>query len=166
MPNTASGFTEIYIRGIGNDIYSGADPSVATFVDDVPHIWGSSSDSLLDVERVEVLKGAQGGLYGRNATGGVVNVITRQPNTEKLEANSLLDYGEKSTLRAASYPNLPVNDRIAVNVAGERDHQNAYMPNYSPASLYTPAMFPSGSSIGGSPQATANLLNSFHVPWV
>ena len=120
LPNTASGFTEIFIRGIGNDIYTGADPSVATFVDDVPHIWGSSSDSLLDVERVEVLKGAQGGLYGRNATGGVVNVITRQPNTDQFEGNSLLDYGEKSTVRIGTYLNLPLNDRIAVSVAGER----------------------------------------------
>src|SRR3546814_1112574 len=69
-----------YIRGIGNAIFLGADPSVATFVDDVPQIYGAMIDSLSDVERIEVLKGAQGGLYGRNATAGVINIITRKPS--------------------------------------------------------------------------------------
>src|SRR3546814_6270769 len=50
------GFIQPYIRGIGNAIFLGADPSVATFVDDVPQIYGAMIDSLSDVERIEVLK--------------------------------------------------------------------------------------------------------------
>src|SRR5262249_16149564 len=74
LPTTGSGYTQIFIRGVGNSVFVGADPSVATYIDDVPRIYGSMVNQLIDVERVEVLKGAQGGLYGRNATGGVVNI--------------------------------------------------------------------------------------------
>jgi iron complex outermembrane receptor protein len=71
-------------------VFVGPDPSVATYVDDVPRIWGSMPDNLmtLDTGRVEILKGAQGGLYGRNATGGVVNVVTRQPSTDTAASGS------------------------------------------------------------------------------
>src|SRR3546814_1906867 len=82
------GFIQPYIRGIGNAIFLGADPSVATFVDDVPQIYGAMIDSLSDVERIEVLKGAQGGLYGRNATAGVINIITRKPSMNGLDRKS------------------------------------------------------------------------------
>ena len=65
----SSAYTQIFIRGIGNNIFVGADPSVATYVDDVPVVWGQMPNQFIDLQRVEVLKGAQGGLYGRNATG-------------------------------------------------------------------------------------------------
>src|SRR5579859_7243892 len=93
LPTMGSGYTQIFIRGIGNSVFVGADPSVATYIDDVPRIYGSMVNQLIDVDRVEVLKGAQGGLYGRNATGGVVNVVTRQPQTNTLTATGLIDYG-------------------------------------------------------------------------
>jgi iron complex outermembrane receptor protein len=162
---SASGFTEIYMRGIGNGVVSGADPSVATFIDDVPRIWGSSNDSLLNVERVEVLKGAQGGLYGRNATGGVINVITRKPTTDAFSGNALLDYGEFGTVRAAGFVNIPVNDNIAFNLSYERDDHGAYISNNVPNDPYTPAMFPAMTSVGTAAQ-TAAFLNStvFHRP--
>jgi iron complex outermembrane recepter protein len=163
--SSGSGFTEIYMRGIGNGVVSGADPSVATFIDDVPRIWGSSNDSLLNVERVEVLKGAQGGLYGRNATGGVINVITRKPTTDGFSGDALIDYGEDATFRAAGFVNLPVNDNIAFNLSYERDSHNAYISNNVPNDPYTPAMFPAMTSIGTAAQ-TAAFLNStvFHRP--
>jgi iron complex outermembrane receptor protein len=165
LASTASGFTEIYIRGIGNNIVNGADPSVATFIDDVPHIWGSSTDSLIDVERVEVLKGAQGGLYGRNATGGVLNIVTRQPELDKFSSEWLVDGGQKSTFRGAGYVNVPLNDILAFNLSIERDSHDAYSPNNVPNDPYTPAMFPGNTSLG-TPQATANYLNGtiFHRP--
>ena len=78
----SNGYTQVFIRGVGNAIFVGADPSVATFIDDVPRIYGSMVNNFVDVDRVEVLKGAQGGLYGRNATGGVINIITKQPSTD------------------------------------------------------------------------------------
>jgi iron complex outermembrane receptor protein len=90
----STGYQQIFIRGVGNALFVGADPSVATFIDDVPRIWGSLINDFADVERVEVLKGAQGGLYGRNATGGVMNIITRQPSTDRFQAKALVSYGE------------------------------------------------------------------------
>lgn len=164
VPTTGSGFTQIYIRGIGNNIYVGADPSVATFVDDVPRIWGTMNENFVNVSRVEILKGAQGGLYGRNATGGVVNIITRQPSTDKFEGNALASYGEKNTFRAAGYVNVPVSDKIALAVAAERDSHDAYVRNTATSNPYTAAMFPAGSFLGTPAQTAAYFNSSVHPP--
>jgi iron complex outermembrane receptor protein len=80
--NTAS--AEIYIRGIGsNNIGAGSDPDVTTQVDGVyiARPSGQLTD-FLDVDRIEVLRGPQGTLYGRNAVGGTINVISRKPSNE------------------------------------------------------------------------------------
>ena len=155
-----SGYTQVFIRGVGNVILVGADPSVATFIDDVPRIYGSMVNNFVDVERVEVLKGAQGGLYGRNATGGVINIVTRQPRTDETSANFRLSYGERNTIEAAGYVNIPiVTDRIALSLAGERRVHDAYLPNLASPAPYSAQMFPAGSFLG-TPQQTAAFFNS------
>jgi iron complex outermembrane recepter protein len=166
LPATNSGFTQIFIRGIGNSIQTGADPSVATFVDDVPRIYGSMADNLVDVERVEILKGAQGGLYGRNSTGGVVNVITRKPSTDEVKGNIRASYGQKRTFRLAAYINLPISEKIALSISGERDSHGPYVKNIARANPYSAANFPSGSParFGTTPQATADFFNAFVKP--
>jgi iron complex outermembrane receptor protein len=163
----SNGYTQIFIRGVGNSIFVGADPSVATFIDDVPRIYGSMVNNFVDVERVEVLKGAQGGLYGRNATGGVVNIITKQPTTEEVKADMRVTYGEKRTFQASGYINIPVNDKIAISFAGERRSHGAYIPNNASPAPYTAAMFPNGGSAfpgvptnGFTPAQTAAYFNS------
>jgi iron complex outermembrane receptor protein len=158
LPNTNSGFTQIFIRGVGNSLFVGADPSVATFVDDVPRIYGSMADNLVDVERIEVLKGAQGGLYGRNSTGGVVNVVTRNPSLQDVSGELRASYGEKNSLQAVGYLNVPLSSSIAVSLSAERDSHDGYVKNIARSPLYTAAMFPSGSTFG-SPQATAAFFN-------
>jgi iron complex outermembrane recepter protein len=163
-----AGSTEIYIRGVGNNVDIGADPSIALFVDDVPRIFGQMFNQFADVERIEVLKGAQGGLYGRNATGGVINVITRQPNTDKEEGTAEVSYGQKNTLTYSAFLNTPINDKIAWSVSFERDSHDPYVANvYATKNPYTAAMFPSGAylpSAGGyvpsTPAQTANFFNS------
>jgi iron complex outermembrane receptor protein len=152
-------FVNVYIRGVGNDILIGADPSVAIFVDDVPRITGLLFNQFADTERVEVLKGAQGGLYGRNATGGVINVVTRQPSTERMSAEARLSYGEHSTLSASAYANMPLGDKAALSVAIQRDYHRPYVKNVAFAAPYTAAMFPSGSFLGA-PAQTAAYFNS------
>jgi iron complex outermembrane recepter protein len=143
LPLNGVGYTQIYLRGIGNNLFVGADPSVVTNIDDVPRIYGSMVNNFVNVDRVEVLKGAQGGLYGRNATGGVVNIITRQPsNTEEVDAR--VDYGTKHTLEAALYANVPINDVIAWNVSFQRDSHDYYVKNLLGRNPLTPAMFPNG----------------------
>lgn len=82
----AGGTTQTYLRGIGTSITQvNADPSVATYIDGVYISLATvTSVKLSDIESVEVLKGPQGTLYGRNATGGAVSITTRTP-TNKLE---------------------------------------------------------------------------------
>ena len=75
------GVTRIFIRGIGlNSFSSGADPSIAFYADGV-YVGRptAQASSFYDVQRIEVLRGPQGALYGRNATGGAVNVLTQAP---------------------------------------------------------------------------------------
>ena len=76
-------FTQPYLRGVGKRSTLGVENSVATYVDGV--YLASSISALLDlrgIERVEVLNGPQGTLFGRNATGGVIQVVTRDPSPE------------------------------------------------------------------------------------
>ena len=101
------GYTQIYLRGIGNNIFVGADPSVLTNIDDVPRIYGSMVNNFVNVDRIEVLKGAQGGLYGRNATGGVVNIITRQPGDTRGGRCAPLLWHEEYAYRLRCTPTCP-----------------------------------------------------------
>lgn len=137
ISQSGTGYTQLFIRGIGNIIYVGADPSVATFIDDVPRPYGSLVDNFINVDRVEVLKGAQGGLYGRNATGGVVNIITRQPS-DKPEMAANITAGEFQTIEVAGYANLPIGDRVAVNISGMRRIHDPYLENLARPNPYPP----------------------------
>ncbi|MEX2371823.1 MAG: TonB-dependent receptor plug domain-containing protein [Bacteroidales bacterium] len=78
MPDYGSKLTSpVYIRGIGSRINS---PSVGLYVDNVPYFEKASYDfDFFNVERIEILKGPQGTLYGRNAMGGIINIVTRSP---------------------------------------------------------------------------------------
>lgn len=159
VPNTGSGFTQIFIRGIGNSIFVGADPSVATFIDDVPRIYGTMAHNFVDVERVEVLKGAQGGLYGRNATGGVVNIVTRKPDFKAFAGEGRVSYGERNSLRGSAFLNIPISEAIAFSLSSERVKHNAYVTNIASATPYAASMFPLNTAFG-TPQQTADFLNA------
>src|SRR5579872_878140 len=123
-----TGYTQVYIRGIGNGVFVGADPSIATFIDDVPHVYGSLVEDLVNVDRVEILKGAQGGLYGRNASGGVINIITKQPS-DKFSALVRATGAKYGTLQASAYVNMPLSDRIAWNFSITRNRHDPYLKN-------------------------------------
>jgi iron complex outermembrane recepter protein len=165
LPLNGVGYTQIYLRGIGNNLFVGADPSVVTNIDDVPRIYGSMVNDFVNVDRVEVLKGAQGGLYGRNATGGVVNIITRQPGDTE-EADARLSYGTHNSVEAALYANVPINDVVAWNVAFQRDSHGNYVNNLLGRDPLTPSMFPDGGgpvlgTVGVvTPAQTAAFFNS------
>ncbi|MEJ2457267.1 MAG: TonB-dependent receptor plug domain-containing protein [Novosphingobium sp.] len=110
-----SGFATPYLRGIGSDIASvNSDPSVATYVDGV-YLANNASTvvSLLGVERIEVLLGPQGTLYGKNALGGAINVVTRTP-TARTEGQIQVTGGNYDRLEANGY----VSGRIAGNLYG------------------------------------------------
>jgi len=116
----------MFIRGVGqNDVQVTQDPSVALYMDGV--YIGSSVGTAFetaDIERVEVLRGPQGTLYGRNATGGAVNLVTARASTDEFYFRQRLVGGNLDTFRSRSILNLPVTDSVAVKLAyaySERD---------------------------------------------
>ena len=83
----------------------------------------------VDVERIEVLRGPQGTLYGRNTFGGTINIITNEPSFESLEYNVSGLFGAYSRYRVEGMLNLPVGDTFAVRLAGLSDTHDGYIEN-------------------------------------
>ena len=123
----ALGVAKIYLRGIGlNDQTSGIDPSVALHVDGaVINDPTAHFTSLFDLERVEVLRGPQGILYGRNATGGSVNLITAKP-TDELEGYGRFTYGDYNQVVAEGAVSGPLFDRVSGRVAFRGNWRDGY----------------------------------------
>ena len=121
----------IEIRGIGTQAVSVAtDPAVAVAFNDIPFIRNHFFEQeFYDVNQVEVLRGPQGTLYGRNATAGVVNVITAKP-TDQFEAMASADFGNYHNRRYEGMVNIPiVDDRLDVRVAAEWTKRDGYTFN-------------------------------------
>ena len=121
----------IQIRGIGTQAISvTTDPAVAVALNDVPFIRNHFFEQeFYDVTQVEVLRGPQGTLYGRNATAGVVNVISAKP-TDQFEATASADIGNYKNRRFEGMINIPVvDDRLDIRLAGEWTKRNGYSFN-------------------------------------
>ncbi len=114
---TSSSFT---IRGIG-DLCTGVtcDSATAIHVNDMPLLGTRLFESeFFDLERVEVLRGPQGTLFGRNATSGVVNFITAKPDLSGIRAAGEFEYGNFDSKRVKGMLNLPITETLGVRVAG------------------------------------------------
>lgn len=112
--NQLGGFAQPFLRGIGTDVSSpNVDPSVATYIDGA-FIADSQSTitNLLGVERVEVLAGPQGTLYGRNAVAGAINIITLTPKQE-FDAAISVSAGTHGNYTASAHASGGVTDRLA-----------------------------------------------------
>lgn len=124
------GDSSFNIRGIGTQAFSaGAEPSVSTMIDGVVlSRSGMAFSSMLDVERVEVLRGPQGTLYGKNASGGVIHIITRDPTPEWAGTVSATAI-EENEYRVGGTISGPLGDTVGIRLTGQRVDDDGYATN-------------------------------------
>lgn len=133
MSTVGTGFVSYtYMRGGGtNQIDPGSDPSVAFFVDEV-YITGASGlqFDLFDIDHVEVLKGPQGTLFGRNAASGAISIVTKRPSST-FGGNAHLEYGEYNSLlaRASVTGPLTSDGALSFRLSGAYRSQDAFTKN-------------------------------------
>jgi iron complex outermembrane recepter protein len=120
----------ITVRGVGTEDFGvGSDPALGVYVDDVYLGRGVSSISdLLDVARVEVVKGPQGTLFGRNTTAGAISVTTNRPGPV-FEARAEAALGEFEARELRGAVNLPLADRWALRLAGSSRSREGFVDN-------------------------------------
>ena len=120
-----------FLRGVGN--FNGnslSDAAVALSVDGVYVARPSSTVGMFyDLDRVEVLKGPQGTLYGRNATGGAINVITRKP-TDEFGADASIDVGNYNLVKVDADLNLPLSDKVAARFAAQSIDRHGFLTRW------------------------------------
>ena len=119
----------VTVRGIGttNTQFS-SEPAVAYYIDDVyyPFLFGSNFD-LLDLERVEILRGPQGTLFGRNAISGAVNLVSRKPSFDDIGGYVDVTVGAYERLDARAGINIPFTDNLAASVSIASKKRTGYM---------------------------------------
>lgn len=124
----------IFIRGVGlADAQITQDPPVGVYLDGV-YIARSTGLALdvAELERIEVLRGPQGTLYGRNSTGGAINLITSRPNSESLTFSQQLTGGNRGLLTSKTRLNVPLGDTLAIKLAYLNSRQNGFVKNTGP----------------------------------
>ena len=124
--------TIISIRGVGNETNQNAiaAPSVAYHMDGIfiASPFALQSD-FLDVERIEVLRGPQGTLFGQNSTGGAINVISKKPTTEEQSAKTQLTIGNYNMMKLSASSNTPISDTIATRLAVSVVNRDGFSKN-------------------------------------
>ncbi|MBC2653082.1 TonB-dependent receptor [Novosphingobium aerophilum] len=124
----SSANTNFYIRGFGNGANNaGIEPSVGLFVDGV---YRSRSASMItdlpDVQRIEVLRGPQSTLFGKNASAGVISLVTKEPQF-KLGGNMEASYGNYNAIIAKGYITGPLGENVAASLAAGYNKRDGYV---------------------------------------
>ena len=145
------------IRGIGTQLAAlSGDDGVGVHSNNVPLTTSTISEAeFYDVERVEVLRGPQGTLYGRNATGGVVNVITNKP-ASNFSGSVTVELGNYGSARYFGYINAPITETLSLRVAGFGLQRDGYVTNLLTGDdIDTRNIFSGRITLGWEPSATA-----------
>ena len=132
------GSSLIYIRGVvsgGDGNHSGSEPSVGVYLDEQPvtTITGALPLHIYDINRVEVLEGPQGTLFGASSEAGTVRLITNKPDPKKFAAgynvqgNKIQDGGLGDVVEG--YVNLPITDTAAIRLVGWQEHDAGFIDN-------------------------------------
>lgn len=122
--SAALGFFRPFIRGVGaTATTAGVENTVATYVDGV-YLTSSAATLLefMDIERIEVLKGPQGTLFGRNATGGLISIVTKRPSQET-KVNAEFTYANYNAYKVSGYVSSGIAPDLAFSVAAQYSDQ-------------------------------------------
>jgi iron complex outermembrane receptor protein len=124
--------TIISIRGVGNEANQNAtaNPSVSYHMDGIyiASPYALQTD-FIDVERIEILRGPQGTLFGQNSTGGAINVISTKPSVEELTGKVDLSLGTDNLRKIRGTVNVPISDDLAMRTSFSRVKQDGYTQN-------------------------------------
>ena len=129
-----SSFVAAFLRGVGTEFANaGLEPSVSVYLDDtyIPRAQ-SGLFSFTDTSRIEVLKGPQGTLYGRNATGGAIRIISNDPELEAFSGKLAATAGDEDRRIVEGVINIPVSDSVALRFSGKYNEANGYVDNIAP----------------------------------
>ena len=150
IQTAAPGFSTIYMRGVAsgeNNNHSGPLPSVGVYLDEQPvtTITGPLDVHVYDIERVEVLSGPQGTLYGASSQAGTIRIITNKPSSAGFEAAYDLEINRVAHgdfgYGVEGFVNQPLGDRMAVRMVGWAQHDGGYIDNV-PGTLTYPIGVP------------------------
>ena len=125
------GYTLIYLRGVGSEAFlPNSEPSVATYIDNI-NIAGShgKQDAIGPVERIEVLKGPQGTLFGRSATGGAISIISKALPTEGYTAELTYNRGNYEAEHILFYGAAALTEDLAASISYYEDEREPYGKN-------------------------------------
>jgi len=121
----------VFIRGVGNAIANvSSEQGVGIYIDGMffARSQGAMLDNL-DLASIEVLRGPQGTLFGKNTIGGAVNITTIKPSTDALSGQVEVGFGRYNRVRSRASLNIPLGDKLAVRIAGMVDRDDGYSVN-------------------------------------
>ncbi|MFO7550758.1 MAG: TonB-dependent receptor [Haliea sp.] len=130
--------TQVTLRGVGQPNFEDTTEATATsYVDEFYMIGAGQADFLMfDLERVEVARGPQGTIQGRNSTAGTINFYTRKPDLERVAGTLSVTGGSYGLVRSDGFINVPINDKVAFRGSFATDRNNGYVRNIHPQALY------------------------------
>ncbi|WOJ98170.1 TonB-dependent receptor [Congregibacter brevis] len=143
-PGISSGATNspvaraLTIRGVGTSVIDGAAPSVPIFIDGVAAASvGVAFTTLMDPQQIELLRGPQGTLYGKNAPGGAYNITTKAPSTERMEGKVAATYSQwdannEPTTDLRASVNIPITESVAIRASALRGDSEGGIDLVSP----------------------------------
>ena len=129
VANSGSFVRVVSIRGIGYEATDNlsAQPGTSFHIDGVYIVSPYAlQQDFLDLQRVEVLRGPQGTVFGQSATGGIVNAVTVRPSTQSVEGTAQVELGNYDFVRASGTVNLPISDTLAVRATVQRYKRDGY----------------------------------------
>ena len=122
------------IRGVRTEsVDVNADTTIGFFIDGIYQSRASQATlGFVDLERVEVQRGPQGTLYGRNTFGGNISISTAQPDLKGYSGGGDLTIGKNNQVRITGFANVPLTDKLGLRVAGAYEKSNGYVKNINP----------------------------------